>query len=69
MGKEPEDVIRQVIQAYSGAGPLKVERLIPTDETGEFRQPGAQSVGESAKFVIDSVARSAINFAALAESL
>ena len=41
MGRGLEDAIRQVIEAFSGVGPLKAERLILIDETGQFRHPGA----------------------------
>lgn len=41
MGRRLEDVVRQVIENFSGIGPLKAERLVLIDETGEFRHPGA----------------------------
>jgi hypothetical protein len=41
MGRKLEDVIRQVIEHYSGLGPLKAERLTLIDETGECLHPGA----------------------------
>jgi hypothetical protein len=41
LGEGLEDVIRQVIENFSGVGPLKAERLIVVDETGKVRHPGA----------------------------
>lgn len=41
MGRRLEDDVRQVIENFSGIGPLKAERLVLIDETGEFRHPGA----------------------------
>jgi hypothetical protein len=41
MSRKLEDVIRQVIENFSGVGPLKAERLGLIDQAGEFRHPGA----------------------------
>jgi len=42
MGQGLEEVIRQVIESFSGAGPLKAARLVLIDEAGELYQPGAR---------------------------
>jgi hypothetical protein len=41
MGRGLEDIIRQVIENYSGVGALKAERLTLVDEAGECLHPGA----------------------------
>ncbi len=42
MGEGLEDVIRQVIEGFSGIGPLRATRLVLIDEAGEIYQPGAR---------------------------
>jgi hypothetical protein len=42
MGPGLEDVVRQVVESFSGLGPLQAHKFVLTDETGEFRMTGAQ---------------------------
>ena len=58
MGQGLEEVIRQVIESFSGAGPLKAARLVLIDEAGELYQPGARVeidalVTDGRKFLVE----------------
>jgi len=58
MGEGLEDVIRQVIEGFSGIGPLKAARLVLVDEAGEIYQPGARVeidalVTDGRKFLVE----------------